>query len=591
MPCNEEQQAILNDLLDNQAPFTLIQGKAGTGKSYLINEMVHALPGTVILVPTNMAKSVYKNANTIHSFFYGEFDDIDDGYNDPSKYSINRNSFHGYFAEKLRSIRVIIIDEISMVRSDTFEMMNVICRETLNSDKPFGGIKVIMSGDLFQLPPIVSDDDTERYLKDEYGGIYFFNSHVIQNNIDSLKHYELKKSCRHEKDPEYDRILDGLRRGCSVETAVSLLDKLNARVVPVDEIPANTIAIASSNAEVLRINHRELDKLPGEEFEEVAEFYIKSRKTSEYRQCTINDEILDKDEYETIEVPSKYESKLIYKPGARIMFTETKKKEGYFNGGFGEIIAKKDKQIIARVERTGAKVGIEPTAHYRYKMKYDDESHTLTKVTPYIQKTVQYPLKLAYAFTIHKSQGQTYNAVFLDLYSHIFAPGQLYVALSRVRSLNGLYLTKPVSLSDIIVDPVVISFVNRLSGRSYQQTEEITHIVADQPEIMQLDRDVLFKKELAPFRFYIDQSLKLSNELFLHSYYKYAFLEIIKVLVMLEEYFDLADNPAIGIIRNIENKMPDIGSTDCISAFENLSALCNSLNQANEKVALGNIFH
>ena len=134
------------------------------------------------------------------------------------------------------------------------------------------------------------------------------------------------------------------------------------------------------------------------------------------------------------------------------MFTESRKKLGYVNGDFGTIVRKEGSTIHVRIDKTGDIVMINRVDHYRYQMKYDDTKRDLVKVTPYVQKTNQYPLKLAYAFTIHKSQGQTYEQVVLDLHSHIFASGQLYVALSRVKTLSGLYLTKPVSISDIIVD-------------------------------------------------------------------------------------------------------------------------------------------
>ena len=187
MPCTSEQQRIIDEFMRNPAPLILIQGKAGTGKSYMIRELASRVPGTVILTPTNMAKSMYANAATMHSFFYGEFDDLDEGYQNPSKYNPFRNSYHSYFESKLRGVRTIIIDEISMVRADTFEMMNVICQKTLRSSEPFGGIKVIMVGDLFQLPPIAEDDQTIKYLNAEYGGMYFFNSHVVKENATRLK--------------------------------------------------------------------------------------------------------------------------------------------------------------------------------------------------------------------------------------------------------------------------------------------------------------------------------------------------------------------------------------------------------------------
>ena len=144
MSCTPEQQRIIEAFKNNPLPITIIQGKAGTGKSYMIRDFVKQIPGTLVLTPTNMAKSVYREAQTMHSFFYGEFDDLDNGYQNPRAYSIGRNSYHNYFVGKLRSVKVMVIDEVSMVRADTIEMINVICQKTLGSSLPFGGIKVIL---------------------------------------------------------------------------------------------------------------------------------------------------------------------------------------------------------------------------------------------------------------------------------------------------------------------------------------------------------------------------------------------------------------------------------------------------------------
>lgn len=187
MSLNQEQQTIANAILSSHTPITIIQGKAGTGKSYLIREIARSLGRYQILCPTNLAKQVYGSAQTMHSFFYGEFDNIDDGYNNPAKYTFVRNP--QFFLRKITSIDTFVFDEISMVRSDTFEMMNKICQVARNSSEPFGGIRVILVGDMFQLPPIVEEEDVFKYLMKEYGGIYFFNSHIIQKELHNIKFY------------------------------------------------------------------------------------------------------------------------------------------------------------------------------------------------------------------------------------------------------------------------------------------------------------------------------------------------------------------------------------------------------------------
>lgn len=573
MPCNSEQQRIIDEFLQDPSPITIIQGKAGSGKSYLIRELVSQTAGAVILAPTNMAKSVYKNAQTMHAFFYGEFDDLDEGYQNPKTYHPGEGFFHDRFLSWIKPVRTLIIDEISMVRADTFEMMNVICQQTRGNNKPFGGINVILVGDMFQLPPIVEDVETGRYLKDEYGGYYFFNSHVIRDNFASIRYYELKHSVRHENDKEYELILDNLRRGCPVDTAVQMLEKLNSRVVPQSSIPANVITIASSNAEVLRINHQELSKLSGQSFRELALFTIKKKADNTYAQYQVGQEQPSESEFNTIEVPSKFESDLLLKPGARVIFTESRKKSGYVNGDFGTIINKSDYGILVRKDRDGGVVIIDRVDHYRYLMKYDEVKRDLVKVTPYVQKTNQYPLKLAYAFTIHKSQGQTYDNVILDLHSHIFASGQLYVALSRVKTLKGLYLTKPVSISDIIVDQAVIDFMGRFHGSSTTKPQSFIN-TSQATEINHVRTLVSQKENSDSVRYYIDKSLRLAAELFVQGAFPYALLEIQKSLVVLEDYYHTeAYSQIVSKIRSIENRFPTISPSDCTAAAKLMEEL------------------
>ena len=175
-----EQQQVVNACINNPAPITIIQGKAGSGKSYLVRELAQQLENAVILTPTNMAKTVYQYAQTYHSFFYGELDNLDEGYQNALDYCFHNNS---WCVDRISHVRVMIFDEISMVRSDYFEMMNKICQAVKRNSLPFGGIQVVLVGDMFQLPPIVEDEEIYRYLLKEYGGVYFFNSHIIQNNI------------------------------------------------------------------------------------------------------------------------------------------------------------------------------------------------------------------------------------------------------------------------------------------------------------------------------------------------------------------------------------------------------------------------
>lgn len=208
-PQNNTQEDVYNYLINDPKGITFIHGKAGSGKSYLINKIAKTVAGCQVLVPTNLAASLYCNARTVHSFFYGVLDDLEEGYQNPENIS-SANAIR--FRTKLSNVKLLIIDEVSMVRADLFEMMNQICQKALNSNLPLGGIPVVLVGDLFQLPPIVSEDAVLEYLRKEYGGIYFFNSHVVQKECNKIKLFELTKSYRQQNDSKFVDLLDKFRK-------------------------------------------------------------------------------------------------------------------------------------------------------------------------------------------------------------------------------------------------------------------------------------------------------------------------------------------------------------------------------------------
>ena len=481
---NCTQKDVLDYLLSNPANISFVHGKAGCGKTYLVRKLVAQKDGCQVLTPTNLAASLYNGAKTLHSFFYGVFDDLEEGFQNPQNLTDAKTQS---FRNRLSGVKMLIIDEISMVRADLFEMMNQICKKALGNNKPFGGIPVVLVGDLFQLPPIVSDDSVLKYLLKEYGGIYFFNSHVIQKEIRNIKFFELNKSYRQENDPQFVKILDAFREPMNARRKMEVMNAINSRVT--DQLPSDAVYVASSNEEVRRVNTKKLDEIPGPITTIDAEYTIRKKDGSGVVTLNHSELPSDEDVYEII-LPSAYDSQLRFKKGARVVFCKSSKHWGYVNGQFGTIrnfngdyftIALDKNHDVVMCPNPNDRYKSNQMNEYRYEMEYDEQKHRLVRKKPFIQRTKQFPLKLAYAFTIHKAQGQTYDKVILDLNSHIFAPGQLYVALSRAKSLQGLYLTRPMSYSDIIADESVFKFLDNV--REYNGTLTRTDTSYEQQSI------------------------------------------------------------------------------------------------------------
>ena len=519
------QDDVIKYLKDIPQGITFVHGKAGCGKTHLIKDLIEMVSGCQVLAPTNMAANLYRSARTIHSFFWGALDDLEECYQNPT--NLEGRGLMRTTAE-LANVKLLIIDEISMVRSDLFEMMNQICQRIRNNTRPFGGIPIVVVGDLFQLPPVVSDDAVLEYLKKEYGGIYFFNSHVIKNNIQNIKFFELTKSYRQKNDPDFVKLLDAFRQPLSASQKVNFLNIINNRVT--NDLPNDAVYIASSNEEVRQVNTQKLGELPGQLETIFAEYTIQKKDGSGNLELN-HSQLPSKEDIYEIVLPSAYDSELSFKKGARVMMTKNSKNR-YINGDFGKIVDYNGQYFTIKIDGKQDLVKCpDPLDRYkdgqmyerRYEMEYDPAKHKLVKKTPYIQRTKQYPIKLAYAFTIHKAQGRTYDKVILDLNSHIFAPGQLYVALSRAKSLKGLFLTKPVTYSDIISDNSILDFLNKVRSVNIPN---YNIMALPQPEI-DIQNDVC--DSFASF-VRANETNHSSQEYILHT------LNSIKVLIQLQEY-------------------------------------------------------
>ena len=548
----QSQESILAYLRQSPTGITFIHGKAGSGKTTLIQKLISGGGRHCqVLAPTNLAASLYSSARTIHSFFNRALDSLEEGYMNPQ--GVTKERVQGICGQ-LQSLDMLIIDEVSMVRADLFEMLNRICQVALNNDLPFGGIPLVVVGDLFQLPPIINDDAVLAYLYHEYGGFYFFDSHVIRQEFQNIKLFELTKSYRQESDPAFVRMLEAFRHPMNMAEKVALLNSINSRVT--DQLPEDAVYIASSNYEVSEVNTKKLAELPGEITSIEAVYTVMKRDWSEHVTLRHSDLPSAEDICEIV-VPSAYDSLLRFKIGARVMFCKNSTHWGYINGDFGVIEGFNGEYFAIRMDKNDDLVFCphpndrfkqNQMNEYRYEMEYDPQKHELVRKKPFVQKTRQFPIKLAYAFTIHKAQGQTYDKVILDLNSHIFAPGQLYVALSRAKSLEGLYLTKPVTYSDIIADESVFNFLSRL--RSYNGIIEghpnpidyrpsISNGIIDQfVDVVQKEEKGDSAKQCLIF------ALKSFQILFNQKEYEKAGWELGKVLDIIIETYQIDDVPS-----------------------------------------------
>lgn len=433
------EQKRVYDLMNGTHENLFITGKAGTGKSVLLQYFVrHTSKQVAVVAPTGVA-ALNVGGQTIHSFFSMGFD-----IQDPDDFS--QVSDMGYKKrEILNGLQVLVIDEVSMVSADIMDMIDAKLKYARNNQEPFGGCQIIAFGDLYQLPPVVPSGQATRYMEDRYTTTYFFGADEIRNH--PFKIIELQHVFR-QKDPVFIDILNQIRLG---KTSKAVLEDINSCCVlpPEDE---KYITLTGDNATANRINREKLDALPSKEF------IYTGRVTGDIKQSSMPTDL-----------------NLHLKVGAHVMMikndrtdntsNDKRKKARWVNGTLGVISQLTDNGI--KVEINGVSHWVDKEVWEKYQYSYDASTKSLNKDV--VATFSQYPIKLAYAITIHKSQGQTYDAVKVDLTKGAFAAGQTYVALSRCRSMSSLYLTSALKQEDIKVSQEV---VNYMKGRVVEPSEK-----------------------------------------------------------------------------------------------------------------------
>ena len=415
---SEEFESIVEQL-ENTKDHFYITGKAGSGKSTLLAYFRSVTQkNTAVLAPTGVA-AIRVKGQTIHSFF---------GF--PPKVIQTRHIKKVRQVELLQNLETLIIDEISMVRADVFDAIDYSLRvHRKKLTQPFGGVQVIVFGDLFQLPPVVNMDESSLLERIYPNGQFFFHSNIFQDA--QFKTLELQSIYR-QTDDHFIYLLNAVRDGSITN---SQIDNLNDSLVENFEMDEGKIILTTTNARASGINQNYLKQLSSEEFS------YRAQATGQfYKELFPTDEVLK------------------LKKGAQVIMIKNDPEKRWVNGSIGTIHDIAEKKIKVKINHKIYEVKKEKWDRIQYSYD-DDQKEVLENVTGSFK---QYPMRLAWAITIHKSQGQTFEKVIIDMSQGSFAPGQLYVALSRCISLEGIELLRPLKKSDVIVNKQLIGFQDRL---------------------------------------------------------------------------------------------------------------------------------
>lgn len=432
----DEYKEIL-ELVNEGSNIIFVTGKAGTGKSTLIKYVKYMIEKSVAIAPTTIAAENVKGS-TIHSFF-----GLPPHLFNPEEMVSNSK----VKMPLLRDLDLLIVDEVSMVSASMIDAIDLIMKKANATDKAFGGISVMFVGDLFQLPPIITDAEQRKYFSGDsgrYDSAFFISADIFKTGID-IHPIELTK-VRRQNEVSENKFVEALNtiriKGGDLKNSLEELNDKCYTAKLTDE-SNGAITLAPSRSKVAGINKFNLDNIKAE---------------SRMYSCELDG--LSLEDVKSFQAPDKLELKV----GAQVVFVNNEK-PNWINGDLGIVTDMQDDYIEVEVIKTGIKHNVSRVSFKKYRYIYDVAHQKI--ILNEVGSFIQFPLTLGWAVTIHKSQGMTLEKVIVDIDGSAFADGQTYVALSRVTSIDGLRLASKIDSNDIKVDEGILQFYNALFGGEY----------------------------------------------------------------------------------------------------------------------------
>ncbi len=431
-----------------------LTGKAGTGKTTFLHEIRKDSPKRMVVVAPTGVAAINAGGMTIHSFFQLPFGPFLPG----NAHEVARQrKFSGEKIRLIQSIDLLVIDEISMVRADLLDGIDDVLRRYRDRSKPFGGVQLLMIGDLHQLPPVVKDEEW-YLLREYYNTAYFFGSRALRDS--KPVSIELKHIYR-QSDETFIQLLNKVRDN---KIDASVLETLNSRYVanfqPTEAEPYITLTAHNASAQ----------ELNAEKLAEIAQ-------PKQSFKASIQGEF----------PPFAYPADEVFecKKGAQVMFVKNDltREKRFYNGKIGKVIAFKDNTIYVRCPGESEDIEVQPVEWSNVKYALDEKTKEVTENI--LGSFTQYPLKLAWAITIHKSQGLTFERAIIDAQA-AFAHGQVYVALSRCKSFEGIVLRTKIGQSSVKTDSVVKSYSDE-ADKNAPDEKDLSRAKADYQQSLLLE--------------------------------------------------------------------------------------------------------